>query len=284
MSNTCEIPGIARVEPGHGGLPRVVVVSDLADAEIYLHGAHVTHFRPREQREPVLFISRQSRFEPGKAIRGGVPICFPWFGPHPTDPNLPQHGHARTTGWTLESIAQNSDGEVVVSLELPVAPLRHVVTIGRALKMELHVTNPTAQEMEYEEALHTYLHVGDVRRASVAGLERCDYSDKVQGGRRVAATGEPIRFEGETDRVYQATQDSCIVVDPALGRRIIVEKTNSNSTVVWNPWIEKAKAMKDFGDDEWPAMLCVETANVGESAVVLGPGKSHAMTATIRVE
>jgi glucose-6-phosphate 1-epimerase len=284
MSNTCEIPGVARVEEGRGGMRRVVVNSDLADAEVYLHGAHVTHFHPRGQRAPVLFLSRQSRFEPGKAIRGGVPICFPWFGPHPTDPGLPQHGYARTTGWTLESITQDSDGEIVVSLAFEITPVRHVVTIGRSLRMELHVANPTAQDMEYEEALHTYLHVGDVRRASVTGLERCDYIDKVQDGSRMPATGEPIRFDGETDRVYQDTRDTCIVEDPALGRRIIIEKTNSDCTVVWNPWVEKAKAMKDFGDDEWPAMVCVETANVGDSAVVVGPGDTHTMSATIHVE
>ena len=134
------------------------------------------------------------------------------------------------------------------------------------------------------EALHTYFHVGDVRQITVTGLAGSSYLDKTQGNREVLEGVAPIHITGETDRIYLDTIGDCVIDDPKLNRKIIVEKIGSDTTVLWNPWIAKAKAMSDFGDDEWPEMVCIETCNVGPAAVTLGPGQSHTMTATIRVE
>lgn len=292
LKNQFEIPGIVRIEPGRGGLTKIVVTSPQAAAEIYLHGAHVTHFQPAGK-EPVLWMSRSSLFEPNKPIRGGVPICFPWFGPRQGGPKAPAHGFARLREWHVDSVLQNNNGQVVVTLSLKsdgatraLWPadfvLRHIIIVGKTLEMKLELQNLSQQPIHFEEALHTYFSVGDIRRVWVEGLNQgLTYIDKV-GGIFTRQQAEPvIRFTGETDRVYLDTQTTCTVNDPAMKRKIQVSKSGSNATVVWNPWIAKSKAMPDFGDDEWTGMLCVETVNAASNAVDLPPGLSHTMSAQI---
>jgi glucose-6-phosphate 1-epimerase len=274
------IPGLIQAEAGAGSLPKVVVTSDLATAEMYLHGAHLTAFQPRGAK-PVLFMSGKSLFEAAKPIRGGVPVCFPWFGLKSGTPPPPSHGFARIRDWDLESCERRTDGTVRVAFSLASeeSTLRLSFGIGRALDMELEVRS--TGDFTFEEALHTYLRVGDVRRVSVEGLENTDYLDKADASRRKTQPAEAIRVTGETDRQYLKTRSTCVVRDPVFERSITVEKEGSDTTVVWNPWIAKAKAMPDFGDDEWPEMICVETANAGESAVRLQPGQTHHMKARV---
>jgi glucose-6-phosphate 1-epimerase len=277
-----KLPDGIRREAGRGGLERLIIKTPQAEAEIYLHGAHVTAFQPRG-RKPVLFMTRQSWFEAGKPIRGGVPICFPWFGPGKD--GRPAHGFARLKEWDVTGVEQ-SDGAVELNFRLPDTEFEvdFRVSVGAALRMELRVRNPSPQPMQFEEALHTYLAVSDVRQVGITGLAGTTYSDRVGTPHTEIEGAAPIRITGETDRIYLNTQATCIVDDPGWQRRLVVEKTGSNATVVWNPWIAKAKAMPDFGDDEWPAMLCIETCNVREHAVTLAPGQSHTMSATVRVE
>ena len=286
-----ELPNGVTMEPGRGGLEKLVIATPLAAAEVYLHGAHVTRYQPVGQ-PPVLFMSDQSRFEAGKAIRGGVPICFPWFGPLEGHPGATAHGFARTSFWDLRSARAEPDGSVTVRLgfnchEDPGTDWPHAftaeyaVTVGPTLRTALTIGHDYGEPFSYEAALHTYLHVGDVRRVTVHGLANTPWRDKVLG-REVAGVDGPITFAGETDRVYLDTTAAVTVDDPALGRTITVTKEGSPSTVVWNPWAAKARALSDFGDDEWPAMVCVETANIGGGAVTLGPGQSHTTTATVR--
>ena len=273
--------------PGQGGLPRLQIKH--AMAEVYVHGAHVTHFQPRGAAQPVLWMSKSSVFKPDKAIRGGVPICFPWFGPKADDPNAPAHGFARTREWALESMQPN-----VMTFQLKSDDAtkrwwnaefvaRYIVSVSDELSIQLTVQNLGRERARYEAALHSYFMVGDIRRTEVRGLEGASYVDRLQPGKTFTQDDKPIRFTAETDRTYINTNAIATIVDAVLKRRIINRKINSNSTVVWNPWIDKAKAMADFGDDEWPGMLCIETANVGPNAVELEPGQSHAMTAVISV-
>jgi glucose-6-phosphate 1-epimerase len=287
------LPSSVRVDEGAGGLPRLSVDSPQAVAEVYFQGAHVTAWQPAGARGPVLWRSRNSMFERGKPIRGGVPICFPWFGPHRTDASAPAHGFARLRDWRLID-AQDADGTVTLAMELggeglsSVWPYRvrviHRITVGAALRMELEVHNDGPDPFTFEEALHTYFSVRDVRTVTLTGLEDCEYLDKPAGSsRRRQGTG-PIRFTGETDRIYLETNAACEIHDPAGRRQITVSKTGSDSTVVWNPWIDKSRAMPDFGDDEWPEMLCVETCNVNTHARTLPPGGSHTMTAVLTTQ
>lgn len=286
------IPEILRFEAGAKGLVRAVVCAPQAEAEVYLQGAHVTHYQPRGDRA-VLFLSERSRFDRGAAIRGGVPIVFPWFGPKAGEPSAPMHGFARLAEWGVESATQAPDGSVTMvlgldseSAALPNWPrpcsLRYRVVVGETLALALDVHNRGDTAISYEEALHTYLAVGDVRQVSVTGLAGARYIDKTDGMKRKLQETAFVRITDETDRVYLGTKATCVLDDPVAGRRLTVEKSGSDATVIWNPWTAKAKAMPDFGDEEWPRMLCIETGNVADHAMTLAPGQRHEMRAMIR--
>jgi glucose-6-phosphate 1-epimerase len=289
-----KLPDSVRLEEGQGKLRRLTIQSTQADAEIYLHGAHVTHFQPRGQK-PVLFMSGKSWFEPGKPIRGGVPVCFPWFGARQDGQPGPAHGFARLIEWELVSAESASNGEVEIHLRLVssegtraiwpgefVADYR--IKVGAKLGLELTVKNTGNQPLRIEEALHTYLSVSDVKQVSVEGLAGTTYLNTVAPPRTETQDAAPIRITAETDRIYFNTQATCIAHDPGWQRKLVVKKTGSDATVVWNPWIAKAKAMPDYGDDEWPSMLCIETCNVRQNAATLAPGQSHAMAAMIQAD
>jgi glucose-6-phosphate 1-epimerase len=286
-----EIPGIANVVEGNGGLQKVCISSPGAAGEIYLHGAHVTSWKPAGKEE-VFFLSSQSRWEHERAIRGGIPICFPWFGGKAGDPNAPAHGFVRTKAWQLESIAQAGDA-VTVSMFTESdedtkrwwpADFRLVyrVTFASELRLELVATNTGKTSLRFEEALHAYHRVGNVLQTRLGGLSTVHYIDKTDANRKKTQQGE-IAIVSETDRVYLDTTDAIEMEDPVLRRRTHVAKENSRTTVVWNPWVQKAHSLTDFADDEWMQMICIETSNVSDFAVELAPGQTHTMKALVRV-
>jgi glucose-6-phosphate 1-epimerase len=292
LASRLEIPGMLRFEAGPGGLIRARVNNQHTEAAVYLHGAHVAEYRPAGQPE-VLFMSEKSLFDAAKPIRGGVPVIFPWFGPHATDPAAGLHGFVRTMPWSIDAAQQLPDGSTRLVLSVAdnevtrgIWPrsfaLRFTVNIGPALTMSLEVRNKSSDAFSFEEALHTYFQAGDVRQIGIAGLAGAEYLDRMEGMKRKTEGDEPIRITCETDRVYVNTTAAAIIDDPSLGRRITIEKTGSSSTVVWNPWIDKAKAMPDFGDEEWKKMVCIETVNAKENALRLEPGQTHTMTTVIR--
>lgn len=286
-----DLPPSVRQTAGRSGLPRLSVTTSRTAGEVYLHGAHVTAWQPAKA-APVLWVSRDSQFDPARPIRGGVPVCFPWFAAHASDPSAPMHGFARIRPWTLTDAADAS-GEVQLTFTLeddassrgsawPHRFTAHYrVTVGERLGLSLDVGNTGEAPVRFEAALHTYFAVQDVRSVSVTGLAGTEYLDKVDRLARKREGDAPIRIVGETDRIYLETESTCTIHDPGLNRRIEVAKTGSRSTVLWNPWADKARAMPDFTDDQWPSMLCIETANVGDSAVQLEPGSHHTMTAVI---
>ena len=287
------LPDGVQLSSGRGGLPRLTISTRLAEAEIYLHGAHVTAFQPRGQ-APVLFLSARSDFAPDRPIRGGVPICFPWFGARTDGGPGPMHGFARLADWELVDAGTEPDGTVRLAFALPRRPadqalwpaeadIRYEVRVGAGLHLALRVRNRGATPLRFEAALHTYLAVQDVRAVTVEGLAGAAFQDRLDPDRPQVQGPEPLRIAGETDRIYAPTRAACVVHDPGLGRRLRVEKSGSDTTVIWNPWIAKAQAMADFGDDEWPAMLCVETANVRAHAVTVDPGQAHTLTASIAI-
>lgn len=293
LNDNFAIPGHVGFRTSRDGLILAEIRNAHAAASVSLQGGHVVSYAPHGQ-APVLFTSAQSAFAPGKTIRGGIPICWPWFGPHPTDPTLPQHGFVRSAEWSLRSTARVDPDATQVRLRLTDTPesreiwphafeLIIAVTIGTELRVELIVRNPAPEAMRCTEALHTYLQVGDITATRVLGLDGITYLDKVDGMRPKQQEG-PIMIEGETDRIYVDVPRSCVVDDPALGRHIHIAKTDSKSTVIWNPWREKARALKDFGDDEYLHMLCVEVANAGNNHATVAPGGEHRLGTTIRVE
>jgi glucose-6-phosphate 1-epimerase len=286
-----EIPGTAQVVEGNGGLPKIRINSPEVAGEMYLHGAHVTSWKPAGGEE-VLFISAQSRWEDGRAIRGGIPICFPWFGDKADDSKAPAHGFVRTKVWQLESIAQFVDAVTVSMFTESNENTRkwwpaefrlvHRATFGSELSLELEVTNTGRTSLRFEEALHAYYRVGNINKARVQGLDAVHYFDKTDSNRQKAQHGE-ISIVSETDRVYLNTSHAIELEDPLLHRRTHVTKENSRTTVVWNPWAQKAHSLSDFADDEWAQMICIETSNVSDFAVDLAPGQRHKMRALVRV-
>ncbi|MEM7627365.1 MAG: D-hexose-6-phosphate mutarotase [Planctomycetota bacterium] len=278
------LPDALAVVAGGGELPCVQIDTPACTARQYLLGATVTDWQPAGH-DPVLFTADHAVFREGKGIRGGVPVCFPWFSDHPTDPNAPAHGLVRAKPWHLTQTALGPDGvdvEMVTNLDQLRAELR--TTFGPNLTVRLIVTNTSDTDQTFESALHTYLTLGDIHQASVTGLEHAEYVDHLQSQERLNQGDAPITFTAETDRVYQNTPATCVLHDPAMKRKITVEKLGSLSTVVWNPWIDKSKRLSDFGDDEYLGMCCIETANIAEHAVTLAPGEAHTTLVKIGVE
>jgi glucose-6-phosphate 1-epimerase len=285
------IPGVAEIVEGNGGLTKVRVKSAAVEGEIYLQGAHLTSWKPASAEE-IIFMSRQSRFESGIAIRGGVPICFPWFGANANNPKAPAHGFARSRPWELESVEKNGDAvSVTMSLVsdedtkkwLPTTfRLLFRATFGPELAMELILTNTGESPLRFEEALHTYYRIGDISKTQLVGLDGVHYLDKTDSNQEKIQHGD-IVIGAEMDSVYLNTTGTIEIVDPVLRRRIYVAKENSGNTVVWNPWLQKAQAMADLGETSWPNMVCVEACNVGANAPEVAPGKQHSMKAITRV-
>jgi len=278
-----EIPGRVTFLEGNGDLPKIEVTAERGRAEIYLHGAHVTDFQSAGQ-APLLFTSQFSRFAPDNAIRGGIPIVFPWFGPRD---GMAMHGVARVAEWKLHEATSLPEGGASLRFSLPETEANYmcppftayyVVTVTDKLALELIVTNCSRdQQFAFENCLHSYFCVSDVAQVSITGLAGASFLDKVDGYRQKTEGPEPITISSEVDRVYLDTTNTVEIVDRSLSRKIIVEKSGSKSTVLWNPWIAKAQQMPDFGNEEYRQMVCVESGNVGANKVVLPPGHSSVL-------
>lgn len=281
---THAIPGHVEILTGNGGLPKILLRTKWSVAEIYLHGAHLTKFQKNGE-PPLLWMSDKSNFAVDKPIRGGVPICFPWFGPRE---NRPAHGFARLTAWHLAKTARFADGRIGAHFHLPKdvagrngfpGNVELVVILNETLTMELTVANPTTEPVSFENCLHTYFTIGDINKISITGLNGANYLDKVDGGLEKRGMSEAIHIASEVDRVFPNSTGAVEIHDSNLRRVIRVEKSGSFSTVVWNPWIAKSRAMPDFGDEEFKQMICVESGNVGQNKIILPPGGS----ATLKV-
>ena len=279
-----EIPGRVAVAVGHGGLPKIVVTTKSSTAEIYLHGAHVTGFQKNSE-PPLLFMSAKSYFAADKAIRGGVPVCFPWFGPRDGDLG---HGFVRFTAWELVETSAAADGAVTLRFALPQITGREawknlrtefVVTVADTLTMELVAANDSCDEtLEIENCLHTYFQVGDIGAVSITGLQGAPFDDNAAGGNgaRKVENDPVLRITKETNRVYPDNTSAVEIHDDNLRRTIRVAKSGSNSTVVWNPWTTQ-KLPDDFDPAEHQHMVCVESGNVKQNKISLAPGKTSAL-------
>ena len=281
ISKEIHIPDRIGLKSGLGGLPYFELHWNGAEAHLYLHGAHVLHYQPAGQ-QPVLWQSEASWFEPGKPIRGGIPVCWPWFGAHPTEPDQPSHGFVRLTEW--EPISTSSTEEsTIATLQFPASgcpqgmSLQLRVELSEQLSVSLITANNSGADFKFSEALHSYFSIRDIRSVIILGLEDQRYLDSLYRGSSPQQQSGPISFSAETDRIYIDTPHTCTIVDEVFKRSIHIQKENSLSTVVWNPWIDKSIRMPDFGDREFMNMLCLETANCGPNAVTLASGETHTM-------
>jgi glucose-6-phosphate 1-epimerase len=281
------------LETEHGLIKAAISLSGVA-GELYLQGAQVTAWQPPGER-PVLFTSPNAAFAPGKAIRGGIPIVFPWFGPNRHSPTAPQHGFARTATWHLDGVETAGNDSLTLSLSLGdgavgspfwLDPFRAVysVTFARTLSLRLAVQNRATHPITFEEALHSYFAVSDVTSVAISGLAGTSYIDKTEASQRKPQTQALITIEAETDHVYLDTPARCVIEDRGWHRNVVVEKVGAASTVVWNPWAEKGAAMADLGDPAWRGMVCVEAGNVADDEVRLTAGGERQMSTVISVD
>jgi len=255
-------------------------------AKIALQGAHLFHYQ-RQDQEPLIWLSKASFFESGKAIRGGIPICWPWFGKHPNR-NLPQHGFARTALWELLESDETDEDETKLTLQLHHLPehfklwphrfeLRLHITIGQTLTLALTTTNRDEQSFTITSALHSYFAVSDIQNVSIAGLENIPYLDTVTNSLEMQ-TGR-VRITREVDRIYRQVHNPLTLHDRE--RTVTIKSEGTSSVVVWNPWIDKCARMADMDDGAYQKMVCIETANALDDARGLDPGAEHTLMAVL---
>ena len=276
--------------PGESPIARLRFADQ--EATISLYGGHVLSYSVKEE-APILWVSEQAIYRDGKAIRGGIPVIWPWFGAHPDDASKPSHGFARTSDWEVKStsLTEDSHPQICLLLQKDGATyaqwphsfrLELTITLGKGLVVDMKVINTGNGPFDFTGALHTYFNVSDISKVKVHGLEDSLYFDQLDQMAVKSQMG-PISFDAEFDNIYFDTLSTCRLVDNGFDREILVEKRGSKSTVVWNPWIDKARRMSDFGDEEYQSMVCIETANAGPDLITLNPGGQHILGTTIRL-
>lgn len=298
LNDKFAIPFTLRFKTLGEGLITADITNAHATASICLLGGQLLRWQPVFATEPVIWLSTAAQFAPLAAIRGGVPVCWPWFGAHGSQAGMPAHGFARIQQWQVKGARSLENGSTELSLTLPIstamqtmwphqAQLDMLINVGETLKIALITRNLGTSDFAITEALHTYFQVSDVAQVQVEGLDGVHFHDKAAGWTE-ADQADNIVFAAELDRVYVNTADRCAIVDPAFKRRIHIAKLGSQSTVVWNPWAARAAQMGDLGDadnaDGWKRFVCVESANALENAVTIAAGKSHTMAVEYRVE
>ena len=298
LNDEFALPDLLTFDEPHPGMPRARVRTPACAGELYLQGAHLTGWQPSGQR-PVLFLSERSAFIPGKAIRGGIPVIFPWIGSPETSPVHPppgssSHGYARVWPWTLRFAALAGD-DLHLSLTLDHNDRLHALgfdflqlgidlILGQTLTVRLTAANAGETPFLFEEALHAYLQLGDIHQVSLEGLAGTEFLDKTENFRRKTQTENPLRFTAETDRPYLNTTTPVTLTDPVLQRRLTVTKTNSDTTVIWNPAAELTAKLPDLAPADWHHFACIETANAADNAVTLQPRQAHTMVMQLKAE
>ncbi len=288
------IPGQGEIVEGKGGFPVIEVNNKKAKSKISVYSGQVISFQPAGETQDLLFLSEAAYYKTGKAMKGGVPICWPWFGPDPEGKGRASHGFVRDRMWNLLSVEETSSGETKVKLGVSadeetqkVWPysfeLVVEIVVGAQLTISLNTQNTGDEAFSITQALHTYFAIGDVNKVRVTGLDNAPYIDKVDGGAEKTQHGD-ITISEEVDRVYTKVKPELIIEDEALGRRIQISSTNSHTAIVWNPWKEISTNMADLEDQDYQRFICVETANAADEVVEIAPGSDYTMKAIYAVE
>ena len=283
-------PGV-RFEHRFGGTVAVLEAAGSV-AVVALQGAQVLSWQCAAHSDAVLWLSPDAKLGTGKAVRGGVPVCWPWFGPHPDEAKKPAHGFVRAASWRVAgSAASAGRARLVLSFDTAAidpalwpsrAHAEIEITLTDKLAIALSTSNLAPQPFALTEALHTYLAVGDIADVSVTGFEGRTYIDQLDSNAQRVQSGA-VQFAGEVDRIYQDAPGDVMVTDHSFGREIRVSKLGSQSTVVWNPWTLKAERLGDMGADGYRRMVCIEAANAGDDVVTLASGARHRLITEISV-
>lgn len=281
------------VEIEHG-FTYIEINNAKAHATISTYSGQVLSFRPKSQKDDLLFVSDKAYYEDGKAIKGGIPVCWPWFGADPEDRGGPAHGFVRNRQWEVtgsESLVDGSTKVVMgmadsdVTREIWPHPfkLSIEITVGDSLKVALVTQNTGNESVTISQALHTYFYVGDIGEVRVQGLDGIEYLDKVDEYAEKTQSGS-VTIDGEVDRIYTGVTGELVIDDESLGRKIRIASRGCSTAVVWNPWIEIAASMGDLNDDDYRKMICVETANAGPETVEIAAGSEYRLEAEYTIE
>jgi glucose-6-phosphate 1-epimerase len=281
------------VEIEHG-FTYIEINNARAHATISTYSGQVLSYRPKGQQADLLFVSDKAYYEDGKAIKGGIPVCWPWFGADPDDQGRPAHGFVRNRQWGVSASESLADGSTRVVLCLTDSDatrniwphpfkLSIEITVGDSLKIALVTHNTSGKNVTISQALHTYFHVGDISKVRVLGLDGTEYLDKVDGSARKTQSGA-VTIDGEVDRIYEGVSGELVIDDASLARKIRITSRGCSTAVVWNPWIEIAASMGDLDDDDYRKMLCVETANAGPETIEIVAGGEYRLEAEYTIE
>ena len=272
------------------GLVYIMVSNKHAEATISKYGAQILNYNPSRNVE-ILWMSPESRFEEGKAIRGGIPVCFPWFGPHASESGFPQHGFARIMNWELVRTETLQGGENQIVLQLCSSEqtktywdndfcAEMIFTIGAKLEVSLKVTNTSDVPIVYSCALHSYFSVSAIDNITIRGLKDTSYEDQLNGGDYIQKE-ELLKIKGEITRHYYDTEETCVIDDPVFNRNIQIAKAGSKNSTVWNPGATTCAEMGDVPDHAYETFVCLETVNKIDDMIELDTGESHSTIAII---
>jgi glucose-6-phosphate 1-epimerase len=276
------LPASVKLSPGDPAYPVFEIDHPTCTAKVALHGAHVMSWKPAGENE-VLYLSPDAVYREGKAIRGGIPVCWPWFNAHPADPAQPSHGLVRGRFWELLGASEDTSGITMrFGVRVGIWNAELTVKAGDYLEVALETKNDSAVPIVVSGALHTYLGVSDISQVRVVGLDGCAYLDTV-GSPDLRKQKGDVDFDREADRIYDSSS-RLLLVDDLSGRTILIEKSGSPSTVVWNPWVDKAAALADLPDDGYLRFCCIEAAIANDRAEIVMPGASHLLMTRISVE
>lgn len=306
-----DCPGIDFIEKNE--LILVLVNNHFGTAEIALQGAQINRFKPKNK-DDLLFTSEANTYSKGSPLRGGIPICWPWFGDLDKNPaslqkqlkatktirttkttgiesirSAPAHGFVRDRDWGITAIEclpefsritfnyKNSKTDPLWPFE---AELFYTVEVGDSLTASLTVNNNDSQIFEYSQALHSYFSIKDIQQTIITSFNKLAYTDALAGWVKKQQNGD-IRFAGEVDRIYHAAPNPIELIDQVDATVISIQSSGASSTIVWNPWVEKAKSLSQFNDADFKRMVCIESANTLDGSIRLKPGEAHTLSVTL---
>jgi glucose-6-phosphate 1-epimerase len=289
LNETYGIEGQLQFVAGPNGMPHIEINTPKAQALISVYAGQVLAYKPVGQSEDLLFLSEKAYYQAGKAIKGGIPICWPWFGADPLGQGRPAHGFARNNDWNVIETGLLDDGTVTLGLRLnqteatqalwsEQAELSIEIQVGDCLRIALLTHNKGQTAISITQALHTYFRIGEIARTRVSGLDGCRYIDKANDGRIVEQQAD-VTIEAEVDRIYETVPSSLVIHDDALGRKIKIHSEGNDTAVVWNPWIAIAQEMADLNDDDYQRFICVETTNAADDVVEVAAGEVYRLSA-----
>ena len=279
----------AKFVEGKGGFPVIEINNEHARAVISLYAGQVLSYQPVNQTQDLMFVSDNAYYQTGKAMKGGSPVCWPWFGPDPENKGRSSHGFVRNRLWSMRSLSSTQDGATKVTMGVVDTPetrqiwnysfdLAIAITVGSSLTIELITHNTGENNFSITQALHSYFKVGDITKVQVLGLADKSYIDKVDDGKQKTQTGI-VSFTQECDRIYLDVPSELTIDDASLNRKIKVSTSNSKTAIVWNPWSEISANMADLADLDYQNFVCVETANAANEIIEVAAGSEYKMTA-----